>query len=209
MKSNVFRIVVFPISGLILILITIFLTIFLDPVETHYGFVINFLFFFLVIPFFASLAIIIYAIILVFKGIKQYIKNTSNAAIKTKNAHDWYMGGILALISCGIYWVGFLIQNSFMHYLGLWEGSIVPNLSYFLFTFIFIISPLISFTLLFTGNFLHDKLCEKERNVKIDLFQDPEWLKYQYYTLKRSVQEIADELGISMIEVKNTLMGLE
>jgi len=182
MKSNLFRITVFPISGLILILITFVLTIFIDPVEANFGIVIFFpllLSFFLYIPFFASLTIIIYAFMLIFKGIVKYVNKLSNIAIKTRSAHKWYLGGNLVLLSCGIFWVGLLIHNSFLYEKMWWEGGIVPNFSYFLFTFIFIISPLISSTLLFIGNFLYSKSYEKEKKVKDDLYQNPEWLKYQ------------------------------
>ncbi len=209
MKPNLFRIAVFPISGLILILITFVLIIFIDPVEANFGIVIYLPLIFLYIPFFASLTIIVYAIKLVFKGIVKYMKNMSTLIIKTRSAHEWYLGGILVLISCGIFWVGLLIHNSFLYEVMWWDGGIVPNFSYFLFTFIFIISPLISSTLLFIGNFLHNKSYKKEKEVKDDLYQNTDWLKYQHYTLKRSVQEIADELGRSMVEVQNNLMGLE
>ncbi|MFX0083249.1 MAG: zinc ribbon domain-containing protein [Candidatus Hodarchaeota archaeon] len=45
--------------------------------------------------------------------------------------------------------------------------------------------------------------------IEIDEESDLNWLKYQYYDLGRSLQNIADELGVSMIRIRNMLSKIE
>lgn len=218
MKPKIDKIVIFPISAFTLILITVFLTIFIDPIESDFGIVIPILgdiygmpiylsYFF----FIGSLILFIYGGSLILKGIRHYIKNSNQIKLRTQYSARWYLGGKIQLTALVVFWIGLIFHNyiviithgySFL-------GYFLPNFSYFLITFVLIISPILSFILLLIGDKMQDKATENEKKTKSDLLYDSQWIKEQYFTKNRPIQEIADELGISMIEIKKEIAKVE
>ena len=214
MYPKIDKIVIFPISAFVIILITVFLTIFIDPIESNFAIYLNlselpmyFVYFF----FLFSLIMFFYGIWLIFKGIRSYNKNLNNIILRTKSSGTWYLGGKIQLFSLILFWIGLFIHNYFVIvlYEYIFLESFFPNFSNFLISFVFIISPILSFILLLIGNKINKKAHENEKKIKSELFHNSQWIKDQYLIKNRPIQEIADELGIPMVEIKKEIAKAE
>ena len=216
MNPKIDKVVIFPISAFVLILFTVFLTIFIDPIESNFAIVLPLGYyvipmFFAYFIFLGSLILFIYGGSLILKGIRHYIKNSNQIKLRMENSACWYSGGKFQLIALVVFWIGLITHNFLVIILHGYSylGYFLPNFSYFLITFILIISPVLSFILLLIGDKMQYKSYENEKNIKSDLLYNSEWLKEQYLTKNRSIQDIADELGISMIEIKKEIAKVE
>ena len=56
---------------------------------------------------------------------------------------------------------------------------------------------------------MQEKSYGNAKDIKSDRFQNSQWIQEQYFTKNRSIKEIADELGISMVEIKKEIAKVE
>lgn len=68
-----------------------------------------------------------------------------------------------------------------------------------------LVFPFIGGLLIFIGSFLNRKFIEIEEDKIPKRYNDLEWLRIQYHTLKKSIQEIANEERVSMMVIKQQL----
>ena len=69
--------------------------------------------------------------------------------------------------------------------------------------------PFIGGLLIIIGSFLNRKFIEIEEEKIPKRYKDYEWLRIQYHTLKKSIQEIANDERVSMMEIKQQLKLLD
>ncbi|MFX0074535.1 MAG: hypothetical protein ACFE96_03780 [Candidatus Hermodarchaeota archaeon] len=111
-------------------------------------------------------------------------------------SRSWKKRGVHIII----YELIWILQIIFLFYI--FRPNMYGELYFNLYIEIPIFFPLISGILLIITRILSRKLDDQEsKNDYVDL----KWLENQYYELKRSVQEIANEQNVSMITIKNLL----
>ena len=72
-----------------------------------------------------------------------------------------------------------------------------------------ILFPFLGGGFVLIGYVINRKRIESEEEARPKRYEDPEWLKQQYITLNRSIQDMASEEGVSMMEIKRHVERLE
>jgi len=111
----------------------------------------------------------------------------------------WYQWSILMIIFYGLYLVTFWF-SVFMRLINPYV-IYIPTIA--------LMFPFIGGLLIIIGSFLNRKFIEIEEEKIPKRYKDYEWLRIQYHTLKKSIQEIANDERVSMMEIKQQLKLLD
>ncbi|MCJ7650394.1 MAG: hypothetical protein MUP85_17430 [Candidatus Lokiarchaeota archaeon] len=202
MLSNKIKLTLFPILGILFLFLGFCLPI-IDLWVNAPGY---FAFFSRLINYAVLYApvIIIYSATIIIIRIMKVLKNIDNLRLLNEKLHRWSQ---IILIFYGLYniifWVSMIMELLF-------PSPGYPLITYGIyFPTVALMLPFIGGLLLLIGYFLNRKFIETEEGNIPKNYKDLEWLKVQYYTLKKSIQEIANDERVSMIEIKNQLKLLD
>ena len=190
------KISVYPIVGIMFIVLGFALPIFEVRITPTNSF-----FFYILVHSMVSFHVLIFPIAGMIYGsiivIINIVRSLSDATELEKINRKWFRASLIILVSYGLYlflaWLIFIVS---------WGNTFIPIFP--------ILCPFFAVGFVLIGFFLNRKRIETEKEEsKPKMHENPEWLRHQYHTLKRSLQDIANEVGVSMIEIKNRVEQLE